>query len=828
MPADLCARSVVRHTSPCCRSTYSDSAEQTSEILTIASRGQDMVICEMKVRLITLVATVSCLASLTAAASRAQNVTVTPNNPPSLTFGVPSVGSTSIPQPITISVTGSGTASVNSITPGGANAGDFTQTNNCSTPITAPGACTINVTFKPSGTGLESATLTFNVVTGQLSTPFTITFTGAAGAIKLFTPIIIAKSNGNASLPNPFTFGSITLTLTATNVPLTAILSSSPDGSGNVFVDNFFSLAINKTPVGTGNPPGNVCPGPASDTFTVNEVTTTDLDCFTEAYRSAANTNNELDGKNPDTFVNSGNNVLDGAAGGVGPIDVKSFLSSLVPGEGGTPTPTPVTFTLLDGGGKVGSSTIFLVTNATVNGVQTGGTVSGNPINPNDPGTQIQQFTFDSAAKQHVALSADYLALDGSPQIVNGTTPLPFDTGLTQSQFATMVKNTSAGPTVCMRLTGELAADQVTPLCKAFTLVCTQPGVNTPAGVNCPQQLATAARNLLFTAAFDTPDPITIAPGTGPGFLMGQDNWASAGPNLPATPQACSFGTNPATDPLANQLCPQDTLTSFIGTGDPIPGGTARTTNSTFVPVLNMPLPFTIPVVTSGNIFGWQQGQSATVTVRFFAIPAIYPFFFNFNPLPANGFTAAPIQSVTFGTTPATSPVPDTTFPIPTDTTLFNTGTCPTTTPGVFETPSSSFVLMEGRYNLHFFATDCASTEELRFTPQNSPTANWASFKTVPIRIDGKAPAIGGPGPSNTPTASLSGNTVTVTYNCSDPTLQDGTAGSGVVVCGTHLFFAVPSTPTLTSTFKTSTRTGIITLKATDLAGNTTSVNVSY
>lgn len=48
----------------------------------------------------------------------------------------------------------------------------------------------------------------------------------------------------------------------------------------------------------------------------------------------------------------------------------------------------------------------------------------------------------------------------------------------------------------------------------------------------------------------------------------------------------------------------------------------------------------------------------------------------------------------------------------------------------------------EGRYNLHYFATDCATTEELNFTPSTSASVNWASFKTVPLNVDLHAPII--------------------------------------------------------------------------------------
>jgi hypothetical protein len=50
----------------------------------------------------------------------------------------------------------------------------------------------------------------------------------------------------------------------------------------------------------------------------------------------------------------------------------------------------------------------------------------------------------------------------------------------------------------------------------------------------------------------------------------------------------------------------------------------------------------------------------------------------------------------------------------------------------------------DGIYNLHYFTTDCALTEELLFNPQGTqltdPTANWASFRYVTYGVDTVAP----------------------------------------------------------------------------------------
>ena len=741
--------------------------------------------------------------------AQAQSPTLTVS-PTRLTFGVPSIGSTSAVESVTFSATDTGSVTLGTVSRDNP---DFTiATDACSgATLTAPAACTVGVTFKASVAGLETGKLTFpNNVSGEGGPP-TVTLSGAAGAIKLFDPTNVVNSNPNATLPNPFTFGSTTLTLScpaSTEAsPLTAKLSSTPDGVGNVLVDNFLTLAVNGVAFGGGSPAGNVCSGGQTD-FNGN---TPESDCFTAVYQGPA-ANNQLDGQDPDNFTGPVMSTLEGGSGGVSPVDVSPAL---------TPNSTQqTTFSLVDGGGKEASSTIFLVTNCTQAGVQPGGAITSNPINPGDPGSQTPQFTFDATPGQHITFGADYLALDNTEAIQADTRATTIDAGLTQETFEKMVRNTSAAPAQCVRVKGELAADGVTPLCKAFTIVCTTPAAQTPAGVNCPHS---GLRNLLFETRYDSAQTIDIDEGTGPGFLMGTDDWVTS-----AT--TCTFTDNL----LAGQLCPQNPLTEFKGAGDPVHGSTPRGTNSTFIPVFNMPLPFTAPVVTSENLFGWQN--NTTVNVKFSASPARLP-----EDGEPNGFKPAPIESVTFGTTKATVSVPDTTFPVPGDITLFNPGgqggssACPSAPGRVFKTgttnvpvdTSTGLAFTEGRYKLHFFATDCAETEELRFQASNNPNVNWASFKTVTVKIDLGAPAVNGLTLSTT--MPEDGDTVTATYSCSDPLLADGSEGSGIVRCGTFLFFGADSTPTLHTQFKAKgVGPHVFSVTATDLAGNSTTVNVPY
>jgi hypothetical protein len=758
---------------------------------------------EMKLRLIASFVLICGAVGGAAQPAQAQSATVTVS-PTSLSFGVPTVGSTSAVESVTFSVTGSGSVTVGTVARDNA---DFTiATDSCSgATLTAPAACTVGVTFKASAAGLETGTLSFpnNFTDGAV----TVNLSGAAGAIKLFEPINVGNSNPNATLANPFTFGSTTLTLSCPasteTSPLVAKLTSTPDGVGNVLVDNFLTLAVNGAPFGSGTPAGNVCGGGQTDP-------PNDADCFTSVYQNPAGAG-QLDGQDPDNFTGPGPSTLEGS-GGVSPIDISSALTA-----GAT---QQTTFSLSDGGGKVASSTVFLVTNCTQAGVQPGGSITGNPINPGDPGSQTPQFTFDATPGQHITFGANYLALDNTEAIQANTVPTTSDAGLTEDTFEKMVRNTSAAPAQCIRVKGELAADGVTPLCKAFTIVCTTPSAQTPAGVNCPHS---GLRNLLFETRYDSAQTIDLDEGTGPGFLMGTDDWVTS-----AAP--CTFTDNL----LAGQLCPQNPLTEFKGAGDPVHGSTPRGTNSTFIPVMNMPLPSTVLAVTSDNLFGWQN--NTTVNVKFSASPAKLP-----EDGEPNGFKPAPIESVTFGTTKATVSVPDTTFPVAGDITLFNPGgqggssACPSAPGGVFKTgttnvpvdTSTGLAFTEGRYKLHFFATDCAETEELRFRASNNPNVNWASFKTVTVKIDLGAPAVNGL--TLSATMPKAGQTVTATYSCSDPLLADGSEGSGVVRCGTFLFFGADSTPTLHTKFVAKgVGAHTFSVTATDLAGNSTTVSVPY
>jgi hypothetical protein len=174
----------------------------------------------------------------------AQTVSVSPGD---LSFGIP----TGTPAPmsstevITVNLTGSGPVTLSGFAiTGGSYAGDFTfNGNTCLSPLTAPTTCTVGIQFtstQPAGL-LETATLSFTASTQNQ--PVTVPLNGAYGAIKLFNSININPSlnSGITWTQNPPSAG---YNVQTTNLNLscpagvTATLSSTPDGSGNVFQDN--------------------------------------------------------------------------------------------------------------------------------------------------------------------------------------------------------------------------------------------------------------------------------------------------------------------------------------------------------------------------------------------------------------------------------------------------------------------------------------------------------------------------------------------------------------------------------------------------------------
>jgi hypothetical protein len=182
--------------------------------------------------------------------------------------------------------------------------------------------------------------------------------------------------------------------------------------------------------------------------------------------------------------------------------------------------------------------------------------------------------------------------------------------------------------------------------------------------------------------------------------------------------------------------------------------------------------------------------------------------------------------------------------PIIGDLTLTPASPCPTTLPtsptepNFVPGPVQITFPADGQYLLHYYAQDCAGTQELQFVlnPANvlNPAPYWTTnFYTFPINIDTTAPKVVA---LTLPTPPAGGSyklnsVVNASYECTD-----ATTGSGLVLCGTYVYapqstYDTGSVHMLTSRINTSSvGTGkTYTVYAVDGAGNYSSTkSITY
>ena len=627
-------------------------------------------------------------------------------------------------------------------------------------------------------------------------------------SVPLFGPVDVRPSQSNATYQTPLTFNTNTLTLTCPATP-TAVLSGTTNGSGPLLVDNNIFVSSAKVAV-----PENVCQRDA-DNDGDNDDDDAFANCFKSPYQKAASAGS-LTGLDLDTAVYPGTTISVLSTGGVPAINIGSYLSS-----GG---PQTITISLKDEGDYVANSTIYFVTNCTVNGVQNGGNISGNPITSTSSGSTSQDFSFNPVTNQQIGFSYDLSGAYSAGTINNnssGAIPQVSDSALAPASFPTYVAGTSFATSNCFVHTGELLNGQ--PSCKLFTLTCTSSATSsTAAGAYCP--VSTIANEILqdqFDGPGFTLKDISTSNGTfheGIGFLMASEGWPGG---------ACVFDS---TEPdLANDLCPRNLLTSFTGPGAFTSGGTTTHPNSTFISVWGVPEDLTTVSVTnaSGTPAPLGPGNWTKQSSPYVVLSSQPPNLSN------AGFVAAPVQSITYGISPSSSvPVPGTTSG--TDTVVTNSAPCPSpSSPGspaakVFTTSAQSISSqVDGTYLLHYFAQDCAGTQELKF--EQDATGSWTTnFYTFPINIDTVAPqantALSAPSPY------YQGQVVTASYSCSDPNLSPGQPASGVVTCGTQSFNPGIAT---TGNFSAPISTSVggqhtFTVNTADAAGNTSTSVTNY
>jgi len=676
----------------------------------------------------------------------------------------------------------------------------------------------------------------------------------AQNSIQLFAPVDVRPSAaGTGYGAATVNFNTTTLHLTCPASPIVAKLSSTPDNTGKLLVDNDIAVTVTSGETNTG--PTNICVGGADN----SSIGIPFENCFTLALENASASS--VLGQDPDNLL---------ALYGVPAIDISN---QLLPGD------LQVKIDLQDEGGNLANSTLYLNTNCTQTGVTGPALISGNPIPTNNPTpSQLSQdFSFNPTTGQQIGFEYDLSAAHaaGSVNIADQTIPqvgdMPLDPALFQSQYT---PGTSFATSACLIHSGEVLTNGQ-PACKIYTLECKVGTGADATGAQCP---VSSIPNEIFQDVFDGPAftlpdiPTSNGPTfhEGIGLIMAKEGW-TGGP--------CTF------DPAANLPdldCPQNLLTSFSSsaltsesvkatqpiakfarTGPGLSGArlssapralaattsksdtytsSGRTThpNSAFISIAGVPEPLT--TVTLQGAYHGQFSPDSGGTYDIYWVKGNPIVSFSTQPpnlagvnIPgAANFVASPVSSINyelgnygFPTVdfPPTSPSDPNAYPF--TKTVDNSQGCPapsnpTTPAATVFSPAKQTIsgYSEGIYLLYYYAQDCAGTEELHYTQDN--IGGWSSsFYTVPVGIDNTAPVIhadisGLTGPSPLPL----GAQVSVPFTCTD-------ALSGIANCevngtdygpGNDVFQVDTSSP--------GTKT--ITFSSTDHAGNTATFPVQY
>src|SRR5579864_6730628 len=149
--------------------------------------------------------------------------------PSSLTFASVPLGTSSLPQTVTLTNSGNTALTISSVQV----TGDYGQNNNCPASLSAGSTCVINVTFTPTVTGTRTGTVTIS--DSAMGSPQSVALTGTG----------IALSANAVLTPSSLTFASVPLgtsslpqTVTLTNSGNTALTISSVQVTGDYGQNN--------------------------------------------------------------------------------------------------------------------------------------------------------------------------------------------------------------------------------------------------------------------------------------------------------------------------------------------------------------------------------------------------------------------------------------------------------------------------------------------------------------------------------------------------------------------------------------------------------------
>lgn len=180
-------------------------------------------------------------------------------SPASLNFGDQEVGTSSPPQKVTLTNTGTASLTVSSITVAGAS---FSETNNCGTSVPAGKSCAISVTFLPIGPGSKNGTIYIADNASPPNQTVALSGTGTQPVVTL-SPTSLAFANQEVNTSSPPQ--KITLTNTVGgNLNITEItvagasFTETNNCGSSVPVGHSCTISVTFTPLGAGSKTGTV------------------------------------------------------------------------------------------------------------------------------------------------------------------------------------------------------------------------------------------------------------------------------------------------------------------------------------------------------------------------------------------------------------------------------------------------------------------------------------------------------------------------------------------------------------------------------------------
>ena len=179
-------------------------------------------------------------------------------SPPAIYFGVQATGTASGQQQITVTNTGTGPLTISSTQ----TTAQFAATNTCGAPVAPGGNCTIQVTFTPTSSGIQTGTLTIN--DDASNSPQIVALTGnqTGNAAVNLSPTSLAfavQNNGTSSAPQAVTVtnsGTAPLVIASVQgTPQFAVTSACP---ASVQPGNTCTIQVTFTPAASGTQTGTL------------------------------------------------------------------------------------------------------------------------------------------------------------------------------------------------------------------------------------------------------------------------------------------------------------------------------------------------------------------------------------------------------------------------------------------------------------------------------------------------------------------------------------------------------------------------------------------